>query len=65
MFKVNENDSFGVELTKTCFQAFIQSFVAMTGMVLGMAAVGKILDLVNRRSNAKTNQIITPTENQE
>lgn len=44
MLKVQENDSFTVELGKNFVQSLIGSAVVTAGLVFGMAVVGAILD---------------------
>lgn len=44
MLKHTENESFGAELGKNFVQSIIGSAVATAGMMVGLAAVGALLD---------------------
>lgn len=65
MFKINENDSFGVEISKSFGQAVVGSAVATAGMLVGMAIIGWIIDRTHVRIVGKDKKIVPIKENEE
>lgn len=65
MLKANENDSFAIQLTKHAAQSLIGSVVATTGMIIGMAIVGAVLDKRKPVFLKPNQKVVTIDENQE